>query len=485
MRPVNETVKIIIDGRELTVPVGTTVLRAALDNGIRIPHYCYHPGLSIDGNCRMCLVEVEKMPKPVPSCHLKVQDGMVIHTDTDRIKRVRRSIVEFQLLHHPLDCPICDQSGECYLQDYYFDYDLMPSRFEFEKIKRPKAKRLSEKIVLDNERCILCRRCVRYMREILKEPVLGVFGRGNKSYIDLAPGARLEGEYQYNLADICPVGALTSLDFRFKKRVWFLRKVKSICPLCSRGCYIYLWHDDRKFYRVTSRISVEDKRFWICDRSRKLYELYNENLELKPMLFDEELDEETLLDTIAGKLHPFIKDKRDGIFVYLSYWNSNEETDTILEFITKILGIDRIFVGGLPNENGDEFLYTGDRNPNRKGVEDRLKEASVQVFMADELKKENGEILIMFGTEGPWEGLDSIFGGFKEMILFGRRKSLSDTKRSIFFPVRSPYMSYGSFTNIDGYEASFSPSNLHYTKLSPYRDLSEIVNEISKRLEFI
>jgi predicted molibdopterin-dependent oxidoreductase YjgC len=209
-----------IDGKSVTVEDGLNVIQAAERLGIEIPHYCYHPALTISGNCRMCLVEIEKAPKLQIACNTRVNEGMVVRTQNERVKTARAAVLEFLLLNHPIDCPICDQAGECKLQDYYMDYDRQPSRFQLEdKVKKEKAVDIGPLIMLDRERCILCSRCTRFLEEVTHTEELGIFQRGNHCQIDLFPGKRLENHYSGNVADICPVGALTNKDFRFRARV--------------------------------------------------------------------------------------------------------------------------------------------------------------------------------------------------------------------------------------------------------------------------
>ena len=207
--------KITIDARTIDVPKGTSVLEAAQLLGVYIPRYCYHPRLSVSGNCRMCLVEVEKAPKLLTACSTEAAEGMVVRTDSEKVKAARRDVLEFLLINHPLDCPICDQAGECGLQDYYMDYSRAKSRFPAEdKVLRQKRRALGPHLVLDNERCILCTRCVRFCSEVTKTSELEVMERGDHSFIDLKEGKALDNGYTLNIADLCPVGAWTSRDFR-------------------------------------------------------------------------------------------------------------------------------------------------------------------------------------------------------------------------------------------------------------------------------
>src|SRR3989304_1855025 len=239
--PSQKLVTVTIDGRQITVAPGTIIIQAGERLGIEIPHYCYHPGLPIEGVCRMCLVEVEKSPKLVIACAIPVTEGMVVHTGTPQVEEARRGVLEFYLLNHPLDCPICDKGGECPLQDYTMRYGPGASRPAEEKVHRDKHRPLGPHIIFDAERCILCTRCVRFCRDIVGTGELGIGNRGDKAEIVLFPGKELDNAYSGNVIDLCPVGALTSKDYRFKSRPWDLvKQVESTCPACSRGCSIVL-----------------------------------------------------------------------------------------------------------------------------------------------------------------------------------------------------------------------------------------------------
>ena len=276
MKPVTLT----IDGKQVTVPEGTTVLQACEQVNSPVPFYCYHPGLSIAGNCRICLVEIEKTPKLQISCYTRVADGMVVHTNTDKALKARQDVLEFLLVNHPLDCPVCDQAGECWLQDYYMAYGLYNQKFDEQKVKKSKkATRIGPNVVLDQDRCILCSRCVRFCDEVSKTGELGIFNRGDHAELDVFPGKPIDNNYSGNVVDICPVGALTDDDFRFKCRVWYLRSTQSVCPGCSMGCNIEI-HDNRerevrphvaggaRIMRLKPRFNPEVNKWWMCDVGR-------------------------------------------------------------------------------------------------------------------------------------------------------------------------------------------------------------------------
>ncbi len=281
--PDAKIVKIQINGKALEVKAGTPVIQAAEEAGVFIPRYCYHPDLSIAGVCRMCVCEIEKNPRLQISCNTMVAEGMVIRTDTPKVKDAVKSALELHLINHPLDCPICDKAGECKLQDFYADFGLYQSRMEYDaKNHKPKAQDIGT-IMLDSERCILCTRCVRFTAEVTKSYELGIFNRGDRSELRTYDKGPLRNDYTGNLADICPVGALTAKDFRFAQRVWFLDKASSICTLCSRGCNttVSVNPQTKKLYRVEPRRNTEVNSSWICDQGRWGYHYVSDETRLK------------------------------------------------------------------------------------------------------------------------------------------------------------------------------------------------------------
>src|SRR5512141_1620921 len=267
----------VVDGKEVVVKPGTTVIEAAKSVGIEIPYYCYHKRLSIAANCRMCLVEMSNAPmgKLMPACQMTLAEGVTVKTDSPRVKDQQRATLEFLLLNHPVDCAICDQAGECKLQDYYMRFDRQPSRLDIPKVQKGKRVVLGPMVVIDQERCILCTRCVRFMREIAKEPQLGVSMRGGRSYISIFPGQPLDSKYAGNTVDICPVGALTSSDFRFRGRVWFMSSARSVCTGCARGCNTFLDYLKDTTYRFRPRENELVNQEWMCDDGRLSYKYLN------------------------------------------------------------------------------------------------------------------------------------------------------------------------------------------------------------------
>ncbi len=275
---------VTINDRAIEVEVGTNLIDAAHQGGIEIPHYCYHPRLSVVGQCRMCLVQLEGVGKLQTACSTQVmKDGMVVHTESDEVKEAQKSVMEFLLLNHPLDCPICDQAGECGLQDYAFKHGVSFSRFEYEDKRTYPAKEripLGPHVLLNMNRCIQCTRCVRFTREISETGELGFFERGARAEIGIFPGKPLDNELSTCVVDICPVGALTSTRFRFAERVWFLDKKPSVCTGCDAGCNITIEHRQGKIKRYKPRFNAEVNDYWMCDFGRGSYQRYEQTARL-------------------------------------------------------------------------------------------------------------------------------------------------------------------------------------------------------------
>jgi len=365
-----------INGIAVSVPDGTTILNAAKRIGIHIPHYCYHTHLSIAGNCRMCQVEVEKFPKLQTACSTAVTEGMVVRTDTEAVRKAVTGVLEFLLIHHPIDCPICDQAGECGLQDYYMVYGLHKSRYALEeKIHKKKVQEAGSGIVLDAERCILCSRCVRFLDEVTGTRELQFFRRGDHSEISFFPGRPIDNNYAGNLADICPVGALTSRDFRFKCRVWFLGKTESICTGCARGCNVEAHFNGDILYRYKPRVNEAVNRAWMCDFGRLEYRKANEDRLLAPFAREDGREKAVswgaaLAQAADGLSRAAEKDGPGAVAVIASPQSSNEELFLVRRIASDLLGTANLaFTSRAPGDGfSDGFLIHADKNPNSRGA---------------------------------------------------------------------------------------------------------------------
>jgi len=361
-----------IDGQEITVEDGTTIVQAAKRLGITIPVFCYHPGLSRPANCRMCLVEVEGWPKLVPGCYTGAGKDMAVSTTSDKVKETQRSVLEFILLNHPVDCPVCDQAGECVLQEHYATYSMQPSRLFHQKVSKNKALPLGPRVVLDSERCILCTRCVRFCDEVAGRPELVVEDRANTAEIATFPGRQLENPYSLNVVDICPVGALTDRRFRFQKRVWFLAKKDSICTGCARGCALRVDSDKGQIERVVPRYNPAVNTYWLCDDGRD-WMLEHNRLSAATARSGE--DEGVALDAQVADIANWWADDdaegAEGPAIGLSASLANEDIWAWAQLAkasqSKVYLLDR------EGWQGDDVLKVADRDANRKGAEAILK----------------------------------------------------------------------------------------------------------------
>ena len=272
----DQLVNLTSDGVPVRVPTGMLVIEAAKQAGVLVPHYCYHPGLPVAGLCRMCLVEIEKAPKLQIACATQVAEGMAVRTQAPAAKDARRGVLELLLINHPLDCPICDQAGECELQDFTFQEGRPATRYSPDYPKRfNPVEDFGPDVLYVPNRCILCTRCVRFMEDVAKEPVLNVSERGDRAYIGIHPEARLDHPWAGNVVDLCPVGSLLSKDFLHKARAWELDKTASICTGCSQGCNIALDTRDTVVVRVRPRPNLDVNRYFICDHGRMNYRWMN------------------------------------------------------------------------------------------------------------------------------------------------------------------------------------------------------------------
>jgi NADH-quinone oxidoreductase subunit G len=378
-----------IDGIWHQFPKGTRVIEACEEVGVFVPRYCYHKKLSSPGNCRMCLIEmgfprlgpdrkpelgadgkptINWMPRPQICCAQDVAEGMAVRTDSPLVEECRHGVMEFLLINHPLDCPICDQAGECQLQEFSVDYGISQSRFLENKVKKPKAVQLGPRVTLDDERCILCSRCIRFCQEIARDDVLGFVDRGSHTILTAHPGRSLDNNYSLNTVDICPVGALTSTDFRFKMRVWFLKETKSICTSCATGCNTVIGTREDVIYRLTPRDNDHVNSCWMCDYGRLNYKyLEAEDRLLEPQIRSEgrlvPADWPTAIGQAALKLKQFAGSE---IAVVASGRMTNEELWLTAQ-LANSLGVKRIDI--VPRRGkADQILLSKDRNPNTNGA---------------------------------------------------------------------------------------------------------------------
>ena len=386
-----------IDGSEIEIVPGKNVLQTAIDNGIYVPHYCYHPGLSAPANCRMCLVEMDVGGRRSlgPSCSAMPADGMVVDTQSDVVKENQNAVMEFLLVNHPLDCPVCDQSGECELQDYSYTYGSDRSRYHEKKLVQPK-KDVGRHVLLYSDRCIRCTRCIRFCDEISGTGELGYFNRGVYNEIDVFPGARMDNRLSGNTVDICPVGALLDKSFLFKQRVWFLKSVDTICPGCSTGCNIRADYNNERIYRLVPRENPDVNEYWMCDDGRHGWGyVHADDRLLFPMLGRGEEQELALWDVALKATRAGFERVRseygDGAVAGIASAHlTNEEHYLFGSLFSNGLAGGPVAVHTRLSDEGDVvfkggFTIHGDKSPNSRGARTVLEGLGLSLREASEI----------------------------------------------------------------------------------------------------
>lgn len=465
-------VSLSINGKAVSVPPGSTIMEAVKTLGdTEVPHFCWHPGLSIAGVCRFCMVKVEGMPKLQIACNTQVRDGMKVDTLADDVKDAHKWALEFHLINHPLDCPICDQAGECELQNYYMKVGKYDSQMEEDKVLKPKTLDVGDTLVLDTERCILCSRCVRFEDEVTKTSTLGIFNRGDRAVIGTYKDRRITHNYSYNLADICPVGAFTSKDFRFKCRVWFLAESDSVCPGCSTGCNVKLFQNrnSREFFRLKPRENPEVNGHWMCDYGRTMFEHLNVKNRL---VHPTDKKGQTLTWTAAHEDYTSrIKAAggRDKVALVLTPQYTNEEYELILDHMARELGgLPSIYIWREASENRDSFdgiLLRGDRNPNSKGLAEVLAARQVkatEVLGLAQVGQAKPALTVVFGPENAsaFPSLHHdlvVLSELPDVVYFGNTPLTPGLPLSLRLPVLAFAEKTGTFVNFAGIRQQLTP----------------------------
>jgi NADH-quinone oxidoreductase subunit G len=453
---------ITVDGAAFEVAEGRTILQALDDlgvlmNGIDIPHYCWHPKLAIDGSCRLCQVEVEGIPKLQIACNTLVQDGMVIHTRNERVRQAREGVMELLLINHPLDCPICDQAGECKLQDYAFEYGVPHSRTREPRRAAEKRVDLGPTIVFDQERCILCRRCVRFCQEIPKTGELSVFARGDRSTIETFPGMELDNRYSMNVADLCPVGALTTKDFRFKIRVWFLEDVPGVCTGCANGCNVHLGVANNKVYRYVPRRNDAVNETWICDAGRLSYkEIVSDSRLRQSFVRDaaagvEEVPFARALTEAARRLRRLLDDEGPGVIGALASPHAGNEDLFVLRRLLGALGVETAGVA-VVNGESDDLLIREEKAANATGAR-RLGFGDVAPVL-ERIRGDELAALIVMGHDvlnsGALSGGVEAFASLDTLIWLDTHHAAFERVAHVGIPVRHAAEKHATLTNFAG-----------------------------------
>lgn len=365
-----DKIKLFVNGVEVEVEAGKNLIDAIGAVGIEIPHLCYHPALGADGNCRMCLVGIEDgRPPLVPACKTPAMAGMKVLLDAAHIKKIQHDVMEFELINHPTDCPVCDQAGECKLQDYYMAYDQTESRMNVPQVVKGKKMDFGAGVVHDQERCVVCGRCVRFCRQITKTGELGIINRTDDARVNIFPGRPLSNRYAGNVVDLCPVGAMTSRDFRFKQRVWFLEKAPGICHGCSKGCNITIDHNREKYkddiiYRFRPRLNEQVNGYFICDDGRMSYKAENEGRLVEARLSNKARPIDDVLAACTKEI-----ERADKIALVVSP-NCSLEQMVAVQALAEKLGapLSGYSDGYIKQGDGDDFLIQDDKAANRAGL---------------------------------------------------------------------------------------------------------------------
>lgn len=463
----SEKITINIDGKDVQVEKGTNIIEAvkSIGKGKEVPHYCYHPKLSIAGNCRMCMVEMGMpmrdratgepildedgkqkigwMPKPTIGCATNAAPGMHIKTSSPTVLESRNGITEFLLINHPLDCPICDQAGECRLQEFSAEHGRGYSRFIEDKNVKPKRTRLGPRVMLDDERCILCSRCVRFSQEVAQDDVLGFTDRGTYSTLTCFPGKELANNYSLNTVDICPVGALTSTDFRFKMRVWFLKRTKSICTESSVGANTTVWSREGKIYRITPRRNDAVNDTWMTDSGRSLFKAYETEDRLQDYTINGVRHTAGEVVTAAAELI------RDGDLVMVGSAHSSVEEQFYYRTLADHAGasVSMVSHGG----EGDGILLSEDRSPNLRGalltgLTSKLPGKGLG-SLAEELKAEPSKTLLVVNEDVTALGIDPSLLSQTKIIYIGLLANETSRIADIVIPSLSVFEKDGAFVN--------------------------------------
>lgn len=442
--------KILVDDMPVTCQEGDLLIDVLINNSIEIPHFCYQQDLGTDGNCRMCMVEIKGQKRPQIACNTFVCENLEVATKSEKINEIKRSILELELLNHPVDCPICDQAGECKLQDYYMEFGLYESNLCTPKTKKGKNIELGSGVVLDQERCVLCMRCVRFTSEMTKTGELGVIGRGDGARVAVAAGHELNNPYALNVVELCPVGALTAKDFRFAQRVWFLDSAESICHGCSRGCNIFIDYNetkytDEKVYRFRSRRNKEINLSFLCDYGRLSYKELNEKFDTS----------EWNLSTCKALLQSQNK------LALASPSLSLEQLQAIQEFCHN----ENITLFSLPmidESFGDDWLKTNDKSANLQGV----RALNIALCSESDFEASLKEATLIINFEHPF--LKQREFSEKKLLHFSSSKCKSGT----LFGIANFAHENGTLINCDGVKQQFF-STQHKSKAPRLIELLE------------
>jgi NADH-quinone oxidoreductase subunit G len=457
--------KCTINGKEVEVKDGTSIIQAMADNGQKIAHYCWHPGLSVAGVCRLCVCEIEGNPRLQIACNTAVTEGMKINNSSDKVKEAVKWGLDFHLINHPLDCPVCDQAGECGLQDQYMEYGTYDSEMAEGKVKKHKVVDLGERVVLDSERCILCSRCVRFTDEVTGTKELGIFNRGDRSEVGTFDERPLNNKYSMNVVDICPVGALTSKDFRFKQRVWYLKDGETICTGCSTGCNVKVYFNNEGIFRIKPRHNKDVNGYWMCDEGRDIYKFLNKEFrQVKGQKKTANGFEELTAGATAKDVAKTLGAQLNNAALVVTGQPSTEELDSLVSTFGNAFKSKKVYHWkNNPSQWGehDGILLRGDKNPNTKGLEEVFTKHQIQTQFEElesALRQGSVQTLVLVLPENTAVYSDlalklGLFSKVKNLVVLTSAKvNVADlTAPQVWvIPTKAFVEKAGSYTNYNG-----------------------------------
>ena len=449
-----------VDGRDLQVPAGTSVIKACHDNGIDVPHYCYHEHLSVAANCRICLVAIKGQPKLAVACGTPVAEAMEVTTRSKDVDDARKGVMEFLLINHPLDCPECDQAGECRLQNYSYTYGRDAGRFEEEKVIKSKAT-MGPHVKYWGSRCIVCTRCVRFTEEVSGTQELGVIYRGDRSEIAVFPGKQLDNPLSMNTVDVCPVGALVSADFLYRSRVWDLIQKDSVCPDCSIGCNTRVDVDKKNvIQRIVPRQNDQVNKTWMCDEGRLSFPYVGKDRLAKPLVKGQSSTWAQAQTAVVDLIR-----KGPRLAIGVSAWATIEAMEEAGRF-AKATGA-RVFgyaADGRADQVFPGFTISGDRNPNRSGLKSVLGIEDAEASLANVAAEASQLDCVVLVNNIPGapvsENLRKLVDAAKSVVLldFAESALSKHAKVAVVLATLTHFESTGTYINGQGLSQSFAPA---------------------------
>ena len=472
---------ITIDNQTFEFEDQKGLLQFCLDHGVDLPHFCYHPAMSAPANCRQCLVEVgmpqrdratgdivkdeagndviQFMPKLQTSCSMQMADGMVVktHRSSELVKRAQKDTLEFLLINHPLDCPICDQAGHCPLQNQAYKHGPEGSRFEFEKVHKPKHIDLGPRVVLDGERCINCTRCIRFTREVSESHQLTIIERGVRNYPMTPPGVEFDEPYSMNVIDICPVGALTSKDHRFKARIWEMSQTPSISTVGAKGSNVDYWVKDNQIMKVTPRTNMDVNEYWLADEERMEYRKFNEDRPEGPTVEGAAVSWDMGWKAAADCLQGV-----DGsrILFLGSAWATVEDNYLLSRLAAAVGAPAPVYLPHVEKGHGDGWLRTDDRTPNAQGCERLGIHAVTAADLKARLASGNVDVLYVMEDDPVASGACSVadLSGIKVVLHHYNTTNQTLAAADVALPAAMAVETVGTYVNMDGHAQRLRPA---------------------------